>query len=131
ARLNGDALYSGVPRAAGVFARMEADTTSCSELGIEAMPGDVGDGGEQAHAIELKVSRSDPRVRSRHELVAAHRQQAQGDEFLKLLYQPIDVTDLPLAVATYATRGEGGSLNLLLSAEIGAAAALSGPVQWG
>ena len=59
ASMTGGAFYSGVARAAGVFARVEADINSFYEVGIEADPGDGGDSGEHAHAVELKVSRPD------------------------------------------------------------------------
>ena len=51
---------------------------------------------------------------------------------LRLLYQPIDAIDLPLAVASYAVRGQqAGALNILISVEVGSGTAVRGPVRWG
>ena len=129
ASISGGQFFHGVGQAAAPFARIEAEVNNYYELGIEGAPGDA-DG--KTHAFEVKVARPGVRVAARSDIVAAPRSTAAGDEFLELLYQPIDVLDLPLAVATYAMRGDRpADASVLLSAYIGATTAVRGPVQWG
>jgi VWFA-related protein len=130
ASMTGGVFYSGVARATGVFARIETDINNYYELGIESAPGDA-DG--KTHALELKVDRPGVTLRSRREVIApARAAPSSADAFLELLYQPIEVTDLPIGVATYAMRGDQPDmLTVFISAEIGGGATLRGPVQWG
>jgi VWFA-related protein len=116
--MTGGAYYSGVGTAAGVFERIRTEITNDYELGLEAGPADA-DG--KLHDVEVKVKRPDVSVRARKQILLAKDALApSADAIVKLLGQPTDIADLPISIATYATRGqEAATLRVLLSAEIG------------
>lgn len=116
--MTGGAYYSGVGTAAGVFERIRTEITNDYELGLEAGPADA-DG--KLHDVEVKVKRPDVSVRARKQILLA-KDAPPADAIAKLLGQPTDIADLPISIATYATRGqEPTTLRVLLSAEIGGA----------
>lgn len=117
--MTGGAYYAGVGRATGVFDRIRTEIANDYELGIETVPSDA-DG--KLHDVSVKVSRPDVSVRTRKQILLAKGDgAAPRDPILTLLSQPTDVADLPIAVASYTTRGEEPtSLRVLLSAEFGA-----------
>ena len=128
ATMSGGAFYSGATQATGDFGRVVSEIDSYYELGIEPAAGDA-DG--NAHHLDVNVARPGLTLRSRRDVIAP-APPASGDPLLDLLSQPLDVTELPIAVATYAMRGEKPDmLRLLVSAEIGGSAALRAPVEWG
>lgn len=117
--MTGGAYYAGVGRATGVFDRIKTEIANDYELGIETLPTDA-DG--RLHDVSVKVSRPDVSVRTRRQvLLAKDEAAASRDPLLTLLSQPTDIADLPIAVASYTTRGEEpAALRVLLSAEFGA-----------
>jgi hypothetical protein len=129
ASITGGAFYNGVAAMTGVFARISTEINNFYELGIESAAGDIEG---KAHDLELKVVRQGVSVRSRRDVIVPVRSTSRPDEFLALLYQPVNVNDLPLAVATYTLRGdETNTLDVLISADIGLGATVTSPVQWG
>ena len=117
--MTGGAYYSGIGRATGVFDRIKTEIANDYELGIETLPTDA-DG--KLRDVSVKVNRPDVSVRSRRQVLLAKDDPAGAkDPVLALLAQPTDVADLPIAVASYATRGqEPTTLRVVLSAEFGA-----------
>ena len=117
--MTGGAYYSGVGRATGVFDRIRTEIANDYELGIETLPSDA-DG--KLLDVSVKVNRPDVSVRARKQVLLAKGDAAVSrDPILTLLGQPTDVADLPIAIASYTTRGEEpASLRVLLSAEFGA-----------
>lgn len=129
ASITGGAFYNGVAAMTGVFARISTEINNFYELGIESVAGDIEG---KSHDLELKVVRQGLSVRSRRDVIVPVRSSSRPDEFLELLYQPLNVNDLPLAVATCVLRGdEANTLDVLISADIGLGAAIASPVQWG
>jgi VWFA-related protein len=117
--MTGGAYYSGVGRASGVFERIRTEIANDYELGIETTAGDA-DG--RLREVGVKVNRPEVTVRARRQiLLEKPGSEAPKDAVLTLLSQPTDLADLPIAVASYSTRGEEpASLKVLLSAEFGA-----------
>ena len=117
--MTGGVYYSGVGRAAGVFDRIRTEIANDYELGIETTAADA-DG--KLRDVSVKVNRADVTVRTRRQILLAKADaDPPKDPVLTLLAQPIDIADLPIAVASYTTRGdEPASLKVLLSAEFGA-----------
>jgi hypothetical protein len=120
--MTGGAYYSGVGRATGVFDRIKTEITNDYELAIETNPADA-DG--KLHDVAVKVNRPDVQLRTRRQVLLVKADAAASkDRLLTLLSQPTDIADLPIAVASYTTRGEEpASLKVLLSAEFGASVA--------
>jgi hypothetical protein len=130
ASMTGGAFYSGVGRATGAFASVEAQITNFYELGLESAPGD-DDG--QPHKLDLKIKRPGVSVRSRREVVASLRAaNREDDTLIELMSQPTDAADLPFAIATYSIRGtDSDTVTLLVSADMGLGAAVQRPIEWG
>jgi len=129
--MTGGAFFSGVGRATGVFDRIKLELNNFYELGVETSPEDA-DG--KARPIVVNVARPGLTVRTRRQIAmpgASVRTARTSDPIGLLLRQPTDIPDLPLAVTPYTTRGDDEkTLRVLLSAEIGAAAARP-PARWG
>ena len=126
----GGAFYHAVGRAEGVFEQVAAETMSVYQLGVETRPDDAR---ATPHALRVRVSRPGLTVRSRsHVLAAAPSQAATPDARLRaLLQQPIDVPELPIALASYSTRG--GTLatsKVILAAEVGPWASRPASIEW-
>ena len=88
------------------------------ELAIETVPTDA-DG--KLRDVSVKVDRPDVSVRT-HRQVLLDKSDAAGsnDPLLALLAQPVDIADLPIAVASSPTRAEEpASLRVLLSPNSG------------
>ena len=116
--MTGGAYYAGVGSAAGVFDRIRTEIANDYELGIETLPSDA-DG--KLHDVSVKVNRPDVSIRTRRQILLAKSDPAAAkDPIVTLLNQPTDIADLPIAFASYATRGEEpATLRVLVSAEIG------------
>lgn len=124
----GGAFYQGFEGAELAFSHIKKELDSLYQVGIETDPSQR-DG--KAHKVELSVTRPGVKLRSRG--VAVSPSAAPDDErLLLLLYQPSNVTDLPLSVATYAMRGDQpGALKLLVSVDVGAGGSVPRPIRWG
>ena len=116
--MTGGAYYAGVGRATGVFDRIKTEIANDYEIGLETLPADA-DG--KMRDVDVKVNRPGVSIRTRRQVLLAKDETASKDPLLTLLSQPTDIADLPIAVASYTTRGEEpASLRVLLSAEFGA-----------
>ena len=116
--MTGGAYYAGVGRATGVFDRIKTEIANDYEIGLETLPADA-DG--KMRDVDVKVNRPGVSIRTRRQVLLAKDDTASKDPLLTLLSQPTDIADLPIAVASYTTRGEEpASLRVLLSAEFGA-----------
>jgi hypothetical protein len=130
--MTGGGYFAGIARATGVFDRLFTELSNFYELGIESGPADANG---KTHAIEIKTMRPGVSVRSRPDVMVATRDpKASADALSDTLRQPIDAAEIPLAVATYASRAAGDDarkMKILISADIGGGAALRNPVDWG
>jgi hypothetical protein len=131
--LTGGAYYSAVARATGVFDRIRTEISSFYELGVESTAADA-DG--RAHDIDVKVNRPGVRVRARQQVMvpaatAADAKATPADPLIALLQrQAVDVAEVPIALATYTTRGtEPTMLKVMLSAEMGGPQTRA-PAEW-
>jgi VWFA-related protein len=125
--LTGGAYYAGVGSATGVMERIRTEITNDYELGLET---GAADAGGRLLDVAVKVTRPGLSVRARKQVVLAKEDAAAGDPVLTLLAQPTDVADLPIALASYTTRGvEPTTLRVLLSAEISGVPA-TGASEW-
>jgi hypothetical protein len=95
-------LFSGVGRATGVFERIRSEVLNSYMLAIDARPSDL-DG--KPHKIDVRVTRAGITVRARKQLVATPSDTV-ARQVMDVIAQPVDVTELPLVVSAYSTRGE-------------------------
>jgi len=127
AGMTGGAYYAGVGTAAGVMDRIRTEITNDYELGLETLPSDTG--GKLLNVV-IKVARPDVAVRAARQLLIPEAAAAPADRIATLLGQPTDIADLPVAVASYTTRGvEPATLRVLISAEISGVQA-AGAAEW-
>jgi VWFA-related protein len=116
AGMTGGAYYAGVGRAAGVMERIRTEITNDYELGLETL---ASDSRGKPLNVSIKVARPDVVVRAGKQLLIPEPPAAPADRIATLLGQPTDIADLPVAVASYTTRGvEPATLRVLISAEI-------------
>ncbi|CAN5735121.1 hypothetical protein BH18ACI5_BH18ACI5_06900 [soil metagenome] len=116
AGMTGGAYYAGVGRAAGVMDRIRTEIANDYELGLETAAPDARG---KLLDVAVRVTRAGLTVRAPKQVLLAPPDMPAGDRVLTLLAQPTDVADLPIAVASYTTRGvEPATLRVLLSAEI-------------
>ena len=95
-------LFSGVGRATGVFERIRSEVLNSYMLAIDARGSDL-DG--KPHKIDVRVTRAGVTVRARKQLVATPRGTG-ARKVMDVIAQPFNVTELPLVVSAYSTRGE-------------------------
>jgi VWFA-related protein len=125
----GGMFFSGAGRAAGVFDRIQSEVSSFYQLALESSPSDAD--GKQ-HDVKVRVNRAGVNVRAPSHVAVPRlsKTAAPRDPLALALQQQIDVTDVPLAVATYNTQPGGKGIRLLVSAEIGAPNSAA-PAEWG
>lgn len=118
--MTGGTIFMGVGTAAGVFERIRDQIGNFYELAVESRP---EDGGGAAREIKVSVTRPGVSTRARRELTSDDPRRAAAraaDPLTGLLQQPTDVAQLPIAIATYTTRGTDESrLRVLISGEVG------------
>ena len=115
ATMAGGAFFRGVGTARGVFDRVRSEIVSGYALGIE-VPSTEPD---QPLDVVVKVDRRGVTVRAPHKTVAPESSSTPRTRLKNLLAQPVDVSDLPLAVATFSARGEEPTtLKAIVAAEI-------------
>lgn len=128
ATMAGGAMFTGVGTAKGVFERLRTEVVYSYELGIEGRPGDL-DG--KTHDVKVTVSRPGVSVRSRTKIMPVERTGDPATRLGRLLGQPIDVTDLPVAATAYSVRGEdAATLKVIVAAELGGSVTLTPPIQY-
>jgi VWFA-related protein len=116
-------LSAGVGPARGVFERIHTEIAHTYQLGVESLPSDA-DG--KPHDVVVKVRRERVTVRSRRELIVSPEPRPALTP-VRVLEQPTDLAEAPLAAAAYTTRGDDETtlkvivLVELLSAAPGAA----------
>lgn len=98
----GASLYAGVGRALGVFDRIQSEIVHTYQLGVTSVPADA-DG--KTHKIEVEVNRPGAVIRARTEFIVAKTRPA-AHTAVGVLGLPPGLSELPLTVATYNTRGE-------------------------
>jgi VWFA-related protein len=127
----GGAYFWSSGRPTGLFNRIHAELGSFYELGIESGPADAN---VKVHAIEIRTTKPAVSVRTRPTVVLPARDvKPPTDPLIDVLRQPIDAYELPVAVATYASRAieDETRTRILVSAEVGGGPALHVPVDWG
>jgi VWFA-related protein len=128
ATMSGGALFSGVGTASGVFDRLRLEISSSYELGVEATASDA-DG--KPHDVKVSVTRAGATVRSRRQVVVPETPADPAKRLGQLLAQPVDLAELPIAVAAYSVRGdERDTLKVIISAEIGRDASMTPPARY-
>jgi hypothetical protein len=123
--MTGGAFYEVSGSGAGIFSRITTAMSGFYQLGIETAPTDRTGGSKP---IDIGVNRRGTKVRyGRRNL--APTAAAGTDPLANLLQQPVDINELPIAIATYTMRGdEAEMLRFLVSAEL---VSPGGPVDWG
>jgi VWFA-related protein len=130
--LAGGAFYEGIARAKGTFDTLRSDLDNFYTLGIESLPGDA-DG--KPHEIKIDTARRGINVRSRRHVVLPERLNKTAavsvpERLAELLVHPVDISDLPLSVASYTLRGtDEKTLKVIVSGEMGGASS-QGPADW-
>ena len=125
----GGMFFSGLGRAVGVFDRIHSEVTSFYQLALESSPSDA-DG--KPRDVKVRVTRPGVNVRAPSHIAVPRPSTtaAPRDPLALALQQQVDVTDVPLAVATYNTQPGGKAIRLLVSAEIGFPNSAA-PAEWG
>lgn len=123
----GGRFFPGVGRAQGVFERLRTELTEAYELGIEAEPGDL-DG--KPHEVRVTTTRK-AIVRARRFVATAAPPADWTARLAHLVAQPVDVVDLPIAMAAHSFRGEeAATLKVIIRAEIGHSVTTTAPVRY-
>ena len=127
ATMSGGVFYAAVGRAKGVFERLRAEITEAYELGVEPQPRDL-DG--KPHEVKVTTTRNAV-VRARKYVTASNVPPDPGTYLAQLIAQPIDVGDLPIAIAAHSVRGdEATTLKVMIRADIGHGVATTPPVRY-
>ena len=127
ATMSGGVFYAGVGRAKGVFDRLRTEITEAYELAVEPQPADL-DG--KPHQVKVTTTRK-AEVRAR-KYVASENPPADPATYLaQLIAQPVDVGDLPIAIAAHSVRGdEAATLKVMIRADIGHGVATTAPLRY-
>jgi len=116
ASMTGGAFYEASGSGAGIFARITTAMSGFYQLGVETAPADRAGGSKP---IDVTVNRRGTTARYGRRILAPAADPA-ADRVANLLQQPIDINELPIAIASYTMRGdEAETLRLLVSAELG------------
>lgn len=127
ATMSGGAFLTGVGRAKGVFERLRTEITEAYELAVEPHGTDL-DG--KPHEIKVTTTRKAD-VRARKYVVAANPPSDPAAYLASLIAQPVDVGDLPIAIAAHTVRGdEPATLKMMIRADIGHGAVTNAPVRY-
>jgi VWFA-related protein len=129
ASMTGGAFFMASGTGAGIFQRVANEIHNFYELAIETDPADFAAG---TLDVEVKVSRPGASVRNRRRVIAPSKTVLAGtDRLSEMLRQPVDVSEVPVALSVYTMRGdEPSTLRTLVGLDAGAAASV-GPGEWG
>lgn len=129
AGLTGGAFFSAVGTGSGILDRVRTELENVYQLGLDGAPEDA-DG--KPHEIRVEVKRPGVTVRARREVIVPAGAGAQRNPLAGILRQPVDVTDLPVAVGAFTARGdEPDTLKVILVGEAAQAAGARLPIQYG
>jgi len=121
AAVTGGSMFTIVMKADPAFARIDSELSGYYLLGVEADPSQR-DG--KPHAIKVDVARGGATVRSRRQLIVnapANRARSAEEALLPAFSSPTPIAGLPMRVASFAMRGQGGKdVQLMIHAEVGA-----------
>jgi len=127
ATMSGGVFYPAVARAKGIFDRLRAQITQAYELAIEPQGNDL-DG--KPHEIKVTTTRKAD-VRARKYVVAVTPPSDPSAYLANLIAQPVDIGDLPIAIAAHTVRGdEPATLKVMIRADIGHGASTTAPVRY-
>ena len=127
ASMTGGAFYAGIGTAKGVFERLRTELTEAYELGVEAEPGDL-DG--KPHELRVTTTKN-ATVRARRYFASEEPASDWPARLAKLITQPVDVSDLPIALAAHSVRGdELTTLKVLIRADIAHGLPTIAPVRY-
>ena len=127
ATMAGGAIFQGIGRAKGVFERLRTEITEAYELGVEPQPADL-DG--KPHEIKITTTRK-AEVRARKYVTADAVPADPAVHLAQLIAQPVDVGDLPIAIAAHSVRGdEATTLKVMIRADIGHGVTATPPVRY-
>jgi VWFA-related protein len=127
--ITGGLFVNAVGGATGAFDRIVSDINYFYQLAVEVQPSDA-DG--KARRLQVRVSRPSVSVRAPSETAAAPAPKPSADDAVtRALFQPTDIAELPLEVATYATHAdEPNKVRVLVSATLADAPRIV-PAEWG
>ncbi len=127
ATMSGGKVFQGVGRAKGVFERMRTEITEAYELGVEPQPGDL-DG--KPHEVKVTTTRKAD-VHARRYVTTENPPSDPAAYLANLIAQPVDVGDLPIAIAAHSVRGdEATTLKVMIRADIGHGVTTTPPVRY-
>jgi VWFA-related protein len=128
ATMSGGAMFMGVGTASGIFERLRAEIVQSYELGVEAIPADTEG---KVQDVRVTVNRPGVTVRSQRSLVPPDDIVDPATKLRRLLAQPVDVADLPVAATAYTVRGEEpATLKVIIAAELALGLKLSSPLSY-
>jgi VWFA-related protein len=127
ATMSGGAIFQGIARAKGVFERLRTEITEAYELAVEPQGSDL-DG--TPHEIKVTTSRKAD-VRARKYVVAENPPSDPTAYLADLIAQPVDVGDLPIAIAAHSVRGdEPATLKIVIRADVGHGVTTMAPLRY-
>jgi VWFA-related protein len=129
ASMTGGAFFMASGSGAGVFQRVANEIHNFYELAIETDPGDFT---ARTLDVEVKVNRAGASVRNRRRVIAPSTNVTAGtDRVSEMLRQPVDVSEVAVALSVYTMRGDDAStLRTLVGLDAGGAGSV-GPGEWG
>jgi VWFA-related protein len=127
--MTGGMFFNAAGRAVGIFDRIQSEVSSFYQLAIESSSADAD--GKQ-HDVKVRVDRAGVDVRAPSQVAVSKPPKAVAprDLLTTALQQPTDIPDVPIAVTTYTTHGSEKAVQVLVSAEVGAANGVA-PAEWG
>ena len=105
AAATGGSIHLAAGRAAGAFERIRTEIVHTYQLGVESGPSDA-DG--KVHKIEVRVTRPEALVHSRSEFVIPKTGRSTRT-VADVLGLPPGISETPLSLAAYTTRGEAAT----------------------
>jgi VWFA-related protein len=127
ATMAGGTIFQGIGRAKGVFERLRTEITEAYELGVEPQPGDI-DG--KPHEVKVTTTRKAD-VHARRYVTTENPPSDPTAHLANLIAQPVDVGDLPIAIAAHSVRGdEATTLKVMIRADIGHGVTTTPPVRY-
>lgn len=129
ASMTGGAFFMASGTGAGIFQRVSNDIHHFYEIAVESEPDDLN---ADNLAVDVKVTRSGAKVRNRRRvLLPAKTLNANVDRLSEMLRQPVDVSEVPMALSAYTMRGDDPStLRTIVGLEAGRSVN-TGPSEWG
>lgn len=129
--LTGGALFQGIGRSEGVFARISRESSGVYVLGVEPP---LNASLSEPLDLAVRVKRRGLTVRTPQQVVPPPPRSAFSDPKRALGYtlrQPRQAAELPIRVTSYTTRGhEANRLKVVIAAEIDVPVSMAADLSW-